>query len=199
MATLMHVLLRSRVYHSGHLHPAEVHANPQKLHTTHGSVRTPHQNPNQHPSYYLPSPVSSPPFSIHPSLYPMDPSRKVHHPIHPPPVYPAPRTSIFPAPAAERFAPSPTGDQRSIHLHPRSPLHPPTFHTEFVVLPRSYPTVALRRVLHPRHQTSHLCPSLLPPPRTRTLSLKQYRLWKPSSFPTPSGRTSTLEPICMAN
>lgn len=167
----MGALLPWQDYHSGHPLPTGSQANSQKRLAIHDLVHMLLQNRNQDPSYSLPSPVSFPPFSIHPLLYPMDPSQKILHLIHPPPVHPAPRTSIFPAPTAGRLVPPPTDDQPSIHLHPQNLPHP-TSHIPFVVLPHSYLIMALKRVPHRHHQTSRPYPYLLPPFRTRTCSLK---------------------------
>lgn len=191
----MRVLLHSQNYPSDHLRPAGVQTNPQKLPITHDPVHTPHQNSSRHPNCSLLSLALSPPSSIHPLPYSMEPFQKILPFIHLPQLYPTPKTSISPAPAAERFALFLTGDQP---LHPRNLLHTPTPHVVFVVLHRSYLIMAQRRVPHQRHQISHLCPSLLSSLRTRTPSLNQHLFWTHSSRLTLGGRTSTLKPISMA-
>lgn len=136
---------------------------------------------------------------MYPLPYPTKPPRKTHNPTHLPPIYPAPKISMFPALAGERFAPSLTDDRRSTRPPPPSLRRPHPSHVPFAVPLRSHPIMDLRRVPLQRRQISLLSPSLLPLSFIRTCPQRRYLHWNIHLLTTLGGTASIPGPISTAN
>jgi len=197
----MRALLLSRGCHSGRsLRQVGAHASTRKISLNHDPVHTPPRTPNRHLNCPLRVLVSFHQHSICPLPHLTKPLRKTPHPIHPPPAHPALRTSIFPAPIAERQAPFHTDDRQSSCIPPLNPQNPHPCHVASTVPLRLYPITALRRAPLRHRQISFPYPFLLLPSLVRAPSLKRCL---PSGVPpsaTMTGSTaSTLGLISMVN